>query len=156
LRVKIEAMKRRGGDQPPAGVRGGSYAMKLGDQVQTADWKTEKHVPVIECPEEVKADEVFEIRVGLGKEVAHPNTTEHHIRWIQLFFHPEGEKFSYQVGNYEFCAHGESVDGPNEGPAYTHHSVVTYLRVNKPGTLYALALCNIHGLWESSKDIKLA
>ncbi len=130
--------------------------MKLGDQVQTADWKTEKHVPVIECPEEVKADEVFEIRVGLGKEVAHPNTTEHHIRWIQLFFHPEGEKFSYQVGNYEFCAHGESVDGPNEGPAYTHHSVVTYLRVNKPGTLYALALCNIHGLWESSKDIKLA
>lgn len=130
--------------------------MKLGDQVQTADWKTEKHVPVIECPDEVKADEVFEIKVGLGKEVAHPNTTEHHIRWIQLFFHPEGDKFSYQVGSYEFAAHGESVEGANEGPAYTHHSVVTYLKVNKPGTLYALALCNIHGLWESSKDIKLA
>lgn len=130
--------------------------MKLGDQVQTADWKTEKHVPVIECPDEVKADEVFEIKVGLGKEVAHPNTTEHHIRWIQLYFHPEGDKFSYQVGNYEFCAHGESVEGANEGPAYTHHSVNTYLKVNKPGTLYALALCNIHGLWESSKDIKLA
>ncbi|MBN2025701.1 MAG: class II SORL domain-containing protein [Actinobacteria bacterium] len=130
--------------------------MKLGDQVQTADWKKEKHVPVIECPDEVKADEVFEIEVGLGKEVAHPNTTEHHIRWIQLYFHPEDGKFSYQVGNYEFCAHGESVEGANEGPAYTHHSVKTYLKVNKPGTLYALALCNIHGLWESSKEIKLA
>ena len=81
--------------------------MKLGDQVQSADWKTEKHVPVIECADEVKAGEVFEVKVGLGKEVAHPNTTEHHIRWIQLFFHPEGDKFSYQVGNYEFTAHGE-------------------------------------------------
>jgi superoxide reductase len=130
--------------------------MKLSDQVQTADWKTEKHVPVIECPDEVKADEVFEIKVGLGKEVAHPNTTEHHIRWIQLFFHPEGDKFSYQIGVFEFCAHGESVEGANEGPAYTHHAVNTYLKVKKPGTVYALALCNIHGLWESSKDIKLA
>ncbi|MDD3718958.1 MAG: class II SORL domain-containing protein [Actinomycetota bacterium] len=130
--------------------------MKLGDQVQSADWKTEKHVPVIECADEVKAGEVFEVKVGLGKEVAHPNTTEHHIRWIQLFFHPEGDKFSYQVGNYEFTAHGESVDGANEGPAYTHHSVTAHLIVKKPGTLYALALCNIHGLWESSKDIGLA
>lgn len=130
--------------------------MKLGDQVQSADWKTEKHVPVIDCPDAVKADEVFEIKVGLGKEVEHPNTTEHHIRWIQLYFHPEGDKFSYQVGNYEFAAHGESVQGANEGPAYTYHAVVTYLKVNKPGTLYALALCNIHGLWESSKEIKLS
>lgn len=130
--------------------------MKLGDQVQTADWKTEKHVPVIECPDEVKAEEVFEIGVGLGKEVAHPNTTEHHIRWIQLYFRPDGDKFSYQIGNYEFCAHGESVEGPNEGPAYTHHSVNTFLKITRAGTIYALALCNIHGLWESSKDIKLA
>ncbi len=27
---------------------------KLGDNVKTADWKTEKHVPVIECPDQVK------------------------------------------------------------------------------------------------------
>jgi superoxide reductase len=130
--------------------------MKLGDRVQSADWKTEKHVPVIECPDVVVADEIFQVVVGLGKEVAHPNTTEHHIRWIQLFFHPEGDKSSYQIGNYEFCAHGESVAGANEGPAYTHHSISTYLKVNKPGTIHALALCNIHGLWESSKDIKLS
>ncbi len=130
--------------------------MKLGDQVQSADWKTEKHVPTIDCPDAVRAGEVFEVKVGLGVEVDHPNTTEHHIRWIQLFFHPEGDKFSYQVGNFEFTAHGESVQGANEGPAYTHHAVVAYLKVNKPGTLYALALCNIHGLWESSREIKLS
>ena len=125
----------------------------LGEWIQKADWKKEKHVPVIEAPEKVKADEMFEVRVSLGKEIAHPNTTEHHIRWISVFFHPEGDKFSYQVGHFEFTAHGECVDGPNKGPVYTHHGVSTSLKINKPGTLHALALCNIHGLWESSQAI---
>ena len=89
---------------------------KMGDLYQTADWKSEKHVPVIECMDSVKADETFEVKVSLGKEVAHPNTTEHHIRWIQLYFKPEGAKFAYQVGNFEFCAHGESADGADKGP----------------------------------------
>lgn len=63
---------------------------------QTADWKTEKHVPVIECPEQVNASEFFPVKVTLGKEITHPNTTEHHIRWISVYFHPEGEKFPYR------------------------------------------------------------
>jgi superoxide reductase len=128
---------------------------KIGDLFQTADWKSEKHVPVIECPESVRADEMFQVRVSLGKEVAHPNTTEHHIRWIQLFFKPEGGKFTYQIGNYEFAAHGESAEGPNAGPAYTNHCVVTELKVNTSGELHAASLCNIHGLWENSQAIKL-
>ncbi|MBD3385654.1 Neelaredoxin, partial [candidate division KSB1 bacterium] len=60
----------------------------LSQHIQQADWKSEKHVPVIECPDSVESNENFDVRVGLGKEVAHPNTTEHHIRWISLFFHP--------------------------------------------------------------------
>ena len=59
------------------------------------------------------------------------------------------------MGHFEFSAHGESAAGPNKGPVYTHHQVTTSLKVDKPGTLYALALCNIHGLWESSKEIGL-
>lgn len=59
--------------------------MGLSERIQSADWKTEKHVPVIECPDRVKADELFEVKVSLGKEIAHPNTTEHHIRWIKIF-----------------------------------------------------------------------
>lgn len=128
----------------------------LGDNIQTADWKKEKHVPVIECPDVVKADEVFEVKASLGKEVAHPNTTEHHIRWIQLFFKPDDDKFVYEVGRFEFSAHGESVAGANEGPVYTNHTVTASLKINKPGTLQALSLCNIHGLWESSKAVKIA
>ena len=127
----------------------------LGERFQQADWKKEKHVPVIECPDKVGSGEVFEAKVSLGKEVAHPNTTEHHISWITLYFQPEGGKFTHQVGHYEFSAHGESTAGPNEGPVYTHHAVTTSLELKKSGMLYALALCNIHGLWESSKEIQV-
>ncbi len=127
----------------------------IGEEYQSADWKSEKHVPVIDCPDEVKADEMFDVTVSMGKEVAHPNTTEHHIRWIQLFFKPEGDKFTYQVGNFEFTAHGESVEGADGGPVYTHHTVVTTMKTKKSGVLYATALCNIHGLWEDARELKV-
>jgi superoxide reductase len=122
---------------------------------QTADWKTEKHVPVIECPDRVKAGELFPVKVTLGKEIAHPNTTAHHIRWISVYFHPEGEKFAYQIGHFEFSAHGESTQGPDTSSIYTHHEASTSMRTSKPGILYATALCNIHGLWQSAKEIKV-
>jgi superoxide reductase len=128
---------------------------QISEVYQTADWKSEKHVPVIECPDSGAADEVFDVKVSLGKEVAHPNTTEHHIRWIQLYFKPEGDKFAYQVGNFEFCAHGESAAGADQGPVYTNHAATASLKVKKAGTLLATAFCNIHGLWENAKPLSL-
>lgn len=128
---------------------------KIGEHYQSADWKNEKHVPVIDAPDTVKAGEIFQVTVSVGKEIAHPNTTDHHIRWIQLFFKAEGEKFIYQVGNFEFTAHGEAVEGPDKGSVYTHHSVIASLKVSKPGTLLATSFCNIHGLWENSKAIAI-
>ena len=128
----------------------------LAESLQNQDWKKEKHVPVIECPDSVKSGEKFQITISVGKEIAHPNTTEHHIRWIQLFFHPEGEKYAYQIAVCEFSAHGESAAGPNQGPAYTDHSVTVTAALSKPGVIKAMSLCNIHGLWENSKDIAVA
>jgi superoxide reductase len=128
----------------------------LGDQFQTADWKTEKHVPVIECPDSVEAGERFTIEVSVGKEVPHPNTTEHHIRWIQLFFKPQDDKYSYQLGNFEFTAHAESVQGANQGPVHVEPVATAVAMINKPGTILALSLCNIHGLWESSKEVSVS
>jgi superoxide reductase len=128
---------------------------RLGEYVQTADWKKEKHVPVLECPDSVKANECFEIKAQIGKEVSHPNTTEHHIRWIRLFFQPTDGKATYLIGNFEFCAHGESSEGPDTGPIYTDHTVVASCKIAKPGVIYAISFCNIHGLWENSKEIKL-
>lgn len=126
---------------------------ELSEHIKKADWKTEKHVPVIECPDTVKADEIFQVKVTLGKEIAHPNTTEHHIRWITLFYHDAGGKAGFQVAHIEFCAHGESTDGPNKGPVYTHHEAIANMKISKSGVLHAMAYCNIHGLWQSSKAV---
>jgi len=129
---------------------------KLNELIQSADWKSEKHVPVIECDDQVAADEFFEVKASLGKEVAHPNTTEHHIRWIQLYFKPEDAKNPCQIANFEFTAHGESTEGANEGSVYTHHCASTAMKTSQPGTILALAYCNIHGVWQSSKEITIA
>ena len=130
--------------------------MRIGDVVQSADWKTEKHVPVIECPDSVKADEMFEVKVSLGKEVAHPNTTEHHIKWIHVFYKPDDGKFAYQVASVEFSAHGASTEGADKGPVYTHHGATLTMKIKQSGTIFAGSYCNIHGLWENSKAVKVS
>lgn len=124
--------------------------------IQKDDWKREKHMPVIEAPAQVTAGEPFQVKVSIGKEIPHPNTTEHHIAWIDLYFHPEGGKFPHQVGHFAFTAHGEAVAGPNTGPAYTEPALTLTVKVNKAGVFHALAMCNIHGLWESEQAVAVA
>ncbi len=130
--------------------------MKIGDAIQSADWKKEKHVPVIDAPETVKTGEPFMVEVSVGKEIAHPNTTAHHIAWIDVYFKPDGDKFLYQVGHFDFSAHGASTKGADEGPVWSHPVAKCSVTVNGPGTLVATSLCNIHGLWESSQALKVA
>ena len=120
----------------------------LSQSVQSGDWKGEKHVPVIHCPNKVKPDIPFEIKVSIGDSVPHPNTFEHHILWIKVFFQPEGSKFPVEADDFNFSAHGE-------GEIFTNPTGVTNIKIKKPGNLYAMAYCNIHGLWESSKQISL-
>lgn len=127
--------------------------MKIGDAIQSADWKSEKHVPVIEVPDMVKAGEPFMVTVSVGKEIPHPNTTAHHIVWIDVFFKPDGDKFLYQVGHFDFTGHGASVRGADTGPVYTHPIATFSMTVDGPGTLVATELCNIHGLWEASQEL---
>jgi superoxide reductase len=126
------------------------------DLFQTADWKKEKHVPLIEVPATIKKGEFFEVRVTVGKEVAHPNKTEHHIRWITVFFLPKGGKFPCQIGKAEFTAHGESTEGPDMSSVYTHHQAVLSFKTDHPGTIYASSYCNIHGVWENTRDIEVS
>jgi superoxide reductase len=128
---------------------------ELAELYQTADWKAEKHVPVIECADKVKAGELFPVKVTIGKEIAHPNTTDHHIRWISVYFLPDGEKFAYHVGQFEFTAHGESVEGPDKSSVYTNHEVTLSMKTGKPGAIYATSYCNIHGLWRNQKAVKV-
>lgn len=118
----------------------------LSQKFQTGDWKGEKHVPYIQAPEKVKKGENFEVKVHIGEEVGHPNTYEHYIAWIKLYFQPEDAKFPVEVGTYEFDAHGEY-------DIFTEPEVITTLKVNASGEFYAVSYCNIHGLWENKQSI---
>ena len=122
---------------------------------QMADWKKEKHVPVITLPDAAKKDEPVKVNVSVGKEIAHPNTTEHHIEWIEVFFLPEGEKNPHTIGRFEFSAHGAGTNGPNTSSIYTQPEVVSILKTGKPGTVMATSFCNIHGLWSNSAALKI-
>jgi superoxide reductase len=128
----------------------------LKSTIQEADWKKEKHVPVIDAPDKVKRGENFRITLTVGKEIPHPNKTEHHIRFVAAYFLPRGEKFPYEIGRAEFAAHGESTNGPDTSTVYTNPEAVFGFKTDKPGTINAVSYCNIHGLWQNSKEVEIA
>ncbi len=121
--------------------------MGLKDLIQESDFKKEKHVPVIEVIE--KNENKFKLHVSVGKEIPHPNTTEHHICWIEVYFKPDDGKFPYLLGRFTFDAHGASVNGPNTSGVFAEPDVTFVVKIEVPGELFALSYCNIHGLWES-------
>ena len=121
--------------------------------IQTADWKNEKHVPVIDI-KKVEDGKVI-VKVSVGKEIPHPNTTNHHIKWMDLFFWPEGGKFPVEIGYVSFDAHGESAEGPDTSGIYAEPVAKFTFKTTKPGTLMATSYCNIHGLWKSEEELTL-
>lgn len=123
------------------------------DLPKVDDNKKEKHVPIIECENKVRAGNTFEIKLSVGREIAHPNTIDHHIRWIQLYFQPEGEKIGYPLANCKITAQGESTPGQDKDIAYNGHAATVATMLNKSGTILAVCFCNIHGLWENSRDV---
>ncbi len=123
---------------------------EMKDLYQSADWKKEKHVPVIEAADAAARGEPVRVAVSVGKEIPHPNTTPHHIRWIELYFQPEGAKFPFQLARMDFSAHGESPEGPDTSTVYSSPSLSCVFTTQKPGTILATSYCNIHGLWSSS------
>lgn len=128
---------------------------KIGDWTQTADFKAEKHVPVIEAPSSVAKGEKVSATVTVGKEIAHPNTTAHHIAWVELYFKPEGEKFAILVGKADFAAHGAGAQGADTSTVYAEPVAAFAFKTEKSGTLVAVSYCNIHGLWESSAELSV-
>jgi len=110
--------------------------MKIGDLFKGAEQEgKEKHVPVIElvdCPD--CGEKV--VKITVGKETPHPNTIEHHIKWIMLFGIKGG--LAVHVATFDL------------GPTYGVPTVVTHANLGDFSELIAIEYCNIHGLWESS------
>ncbi|MCD6488063.1 MAG: class II SORL domain-containing protein [Desulfurococcales archaeon] len=103
--------------------------------------KVESHTPRIDAPDTVKAGELFKVRIRVGP---HPSKVEHSIRRLELYFYEEGRGFNpVLVASMEFT------------PVYTEPEVELSLRLNKSGILYAIGYCNLHGLWEARKEIRV-
>jgi len=103
--------------------------------------KVESHTPKIEAPDKVKAGEEFTIRVTVGP---HPNKTEHSIRWVEIYFYEEGRAFNPIMLARAFFA-----------PGYVEPEITIKAKLSKSGVIYAIAYCNLHGLWESRKEVKV-
>ena len=129
---------------------------EMKDLYQSADWKKEKHVPAIEAPDTVHKGAAVTVSVSVGREIPHPNTTGHHIRWIEVYFLPEGGKFPFQLGRFDFTAHGESPDGPDTSTIYTVPTVHCTFKTERAGTIMASSYCNVHGLWADAKPLTVS
>jgi len=95
----------------------------------------EKHVPTIEISK--GTDGADTVNVIVGKEVAHPNTVEHHIAYLEVY----GVKGDGQV---------TALAKTDFGPSYTSPKVTLETSLADVETVYAISYCNIHGLWENS------
>ena len=95
-----------------------------------------KHVPIIEAPSKVKANETFIVKVKVGgiDGVEHPNTLSHWVNWVALY---AGERL---ISRVEF------------GAELSDRYVVTLnVTLNETATLRAQEFCNLHGVWEGKE-----
>jgi len=107
------------------------------NRVQDPAKKTElekKHAPLIDVPDKIKAGVPFTVTITIG-EIVHPMVNGHYIQYVELYAGNEPE------GRAEFRP------GLNQ-PVVTFH-----LTLDKAVTLVAREYCNLHGLWESRKDV---
>jgi superoxide reductase len=103
--------------------------------------KVESHTPKIECPERVKAGEEFRLKIFVGP---HPNTVQHSIRYIEVFFYEEGRVFN-----------PITLAKIDMSPEYVEPNISLSLKLNKSGVIYVIEYCNLHGLWEARREIKV-
>ena len=99
-----------------------------------------KHLSVIEAPPEIGQNETFEINIRVGgiDGVEHPNEPVHFIEWVELY---SGDTF---LGRCVYSG----------GTSYALAKFKVKLS-HAHGPLKIWAKCNIHGLWESIKDIEV-
>jgi len=110
--------------------------MRLGELIKGPGQEgKEKHVPTIELVE-CKECAKRVVKVTVGKEVAHPNTIEHHIKWIMLYGVKGGVLL--HIATFDL------------GPTLGVPTVVAHANLEGLTELIAVEYCNVHGLWESS------
>ncbi len=96
----------------------------------------DKHSPVIICDTSAKRGAPFTVKVKIGISVKHPNATDHHFQYIQLW------NLESLIGEVKLQRASFGDDPVHIETQFTFIPKVS-LR------LTALAYCNKHGLWRS-------
>ena len=99
----------------------------------------QKHLPVIEVPDGIKAGQFFNAKVKVG-EIEHPNENGHFIQWIELYVS------DVYLGRFDLA------------PVMTKPEITIPLSIAHGGrntVLRAVSRCNLHGIWESTKEIEV-
>ena len=107
----------------------------IGDPADAPDL-AKKHTPVITAPDSVAKGACFEVTIEVGKLLAHPNERAHHIQFVDLY---ADETY---LGRVDFSA-------VTTCPVATFCVQLDHVH----GGLRAFASCNMHGVWEGSKDL---
>ncbi len=100
-----------------------------------------KHIPLIDAPDEVNPGEPFHVTIKVG-EIPHVMEEAHHIQWLEVYF---GSNYIARI---------------DLTPVFTQPEVtISLVRHGKGthdvGTLRVVERCNIHGLWEAKKEIRV-
>lgn len=96
-----------------------------------------KHLPTIVAPDEVPYREPFEVEIIVGKELPHPDKGDHFIQNVELY---AGEAF---LARCDFT------------PTVSGTPMRITLKLNYDTPLCARSRCNLHGVWESEKMIRI-
>jgi superoxide reductase len=122
-----------------AAAQAGGTAERYGQTILPPEREKgqEKHVPMITAPGRATAGEQFTVTVEVGTVVPHPNTVEHHIKTIELYALADGSPYIVKAGTAEL------------GPTVADPAVTFTIKLQNTSTLFALAYCNLHGVWDN-------
>lgn len=96
-----------------------------------------KHTVIIDAPDSVQAGEKFEVTLKVGEYKEHPNEIGHFIEWMELY---SGDTFLARL---------------DLTPERSHYVMKTTVKLDHSHPLRGRARCNLHGLWESEKEIEV-
>jgi len=94
------------------------------------------HVPQIKAPDSVKTGVPFEVEIRVGEKL-HEMIPVHFIDWVDLY---AGDIFLTKF-----------ILTPN----FTQPICKIVLTLEQSTTLRAIEHCNLHGLWEGTKQLKV-
>jgi superoxide reductase len=112
-----------------APVLGGLHRM---EDFETADDFTKKHTPFIDA---VRDGDTVTVTVAVGHYVAHPNSADHYIEFIELLVG------GAPIARFDFSA--VAIDP----------RVTVVLHLDPETVLTAIESCNLHGVWAAELTV---